>query len=99
MNVNKEFTLGKMTGVKNDTGKQAESYLPRKCAATSKIIGPSDTASVQIIVPHVDSEGKITGQSESVFPISGYVRAKGRGDWELEKILRAKGLYPIPDDQ
>lgn len=99
MNVNREFTLGKMTGTTNMDGKNVEMYVPRKCSATSKILGPTDKCSVQIIVPRVDGEGKITGASEDVFAISGYLRTKGRSEWEVEKLLRSKGLYPLPDDE
>jgi len=34
---------------------------------------------------------------EEIIAISGYVRNKGRSDYEIEKILRARGLYPIAD--
>lgn len=99
MNVNREFTLGRMVGIQNDDGAHVELYIPRKCSATSKIIGPSDKSSVQIIVPRVDSEGKVISGSEDVFAISGFLRTKGRSEWEIEKLLRAKGLYPLPDDE
>lgn len=99
MNVNREFTLGKMTGIQNVDGAHVELYVPRKCSATSKIIGPSDKTSVQIIVPRVDSDGKAIGGSEDVFAISGYLRTKGRSEWEIEKLLRAKGIYPVPEDE
>ncbi len=98
MSVNREFTLGKMVGTKNVTGKNVELYMPRKCSATSKIIGPHDKSSVQIVVPRVDSQGRVIPGSEDVYALSGYIRAKGRSEWELEKILRAKGIYPVPED-
>lgn len=99
MNVNREFALGKMTGTQNVDGVFVELYVPRKCSATSKIIGPSDKTSVQIIVPRVDPEGKVIAGSEDVLAISGYLRTKGRSEWEIEKLLRAKGIYPLPDDE
>ena len=98
MSVNREFKLGKMTGTKNVDGKNVELYIPRKCSATSKIIGPSDSASVQIIVPRVDGVGRVIQGQEDVFAISGFLRTKGRGEWELEKLLRSRGIYPIPED-
>ena len=97
MSVNREFTMGKMTGTTiND--KCVELYLPRKCAATSKIIGPGDHSSIQLTVPDVDEHGKVLAGSETIIPISGYIRNKGRSEWEIEKILRSKGLYPLPED-
>lgn len=44
--VNREFTFTQMKPLKNNTGKIVEKYLPRKCGATSKLIGPKDHASV-----------------------------------------------------
>lgn len=44
--VNREFTLTKMKPLKNHTGQVVEKYLPRKCGATSKLIGPKDYSSV-----------------------------------------------------
>ena len=99
MNVNREFGLGKMTGTKNNDGTSSELYIPRKCSATSQIIGPSDKSSVQIVVPRVDSDGKVISGSEDVFAISGFLRTKGRSEWEIEKLLRAKGIYPLPEDE
>lgn len=99
MNVNREFTLGKQTGMTNIDGDNVELYIPRKCSATSKILGPHDKSCVQIIVPRVDDQGKIVSGQEDVFAISGYLRAKGRSEWEVEKLLRSKGLYPLPDEE
>ena len=94
--VNREFDLGEMRPMKNDDGKIVEKYLPRKCSATSKIIGPKDHASVQLFIPDVDAHGRIIEGGEGIkLAISGYIRDKGRSDFEIEKILRAKGKYPI----
>lgn len=38
------------------------------------------------------------GENEEVIAISGYIRDKGRSDFEIEKLLRSKGLYPLPDE-
>lgn len=54
--VNREFTLGEMKGITNTAGKMADSYLPRKCSATSRILGPTDRSSVQVSVPEVTPE-------------------------------------------
>lgn len=51
--VNREQTLGKMTGVSNIRGQNIEKYIPRKCSATSRILGPGDRSSIQITVPTV----------------------------------------------
>lgn len=72
-----------------------EKYLPRKCGATSKIIGPKDHCSVQIFVPFV--KDGVVQKDGFTTAFSGYIRDKGRSDFELEKLLRAQGLYPIDD--
>lgn len=97
MSVNKEFNLGKMTGTIVH-GKCVELYIPRKCQATSKLIGPSDHVSIQLTVPAVDEHGKVLQGADTIIPISGFIRTKGRSEWEIEKILRAQGLYPLPED-
>ena len=95
--VNREFEMGTMRPLKNDEGKVVDKYIPRKCAATSKIIGPKDHSSVQIFVPDVDENGKVKFDTGLKFAISGYIREKGRSDCEIEKILRSKGVYPLSE--
>ena len=92
---NREFEMGTMKPLKSDEGKIVEKYIPRKCAATSKILGPNDRASVQIFVPDVDENGRVKQDSGFKFAISGYIRDKGRSDIEIEKLLTAKGLFPL----
>ena len=92
---NREFDLGEMKPMRNQEGVIVDKYLPRKCSATSKLIGPKDHASVQLFVPDIDATGRIINGGEGVkIAISGYVRDKGRSDYEIEKLLRAKGKYP-----
>lgn len=57
--VNKEFSMGKMKPLRNDQNVIVDKYIPRKCGATSRIIGPQDYASVQIYVPEVDENGRV----------------------------------------
>lgn len=93
--VNKEF-LGKvMQPIQNQNKEIVEKYLPRKCSATSKIIGPKDHSSVQIFVPEVDASGRMVAERGSHIVLSGYIREKGRADIEIEKILRSQGTYTI----
>lgn len=92
--VNKEFSMGTMKPMKNNQGVVVEKYLPRKCGATSKLIGPKDHSSVQIFVPNVDENGKVCNDGFTV-ALSGYIRDKGRSDFELEKLLRQSERYPI----
>merc|ERR1711951_41750 len=86
--INREQTIGKMTGVSNNRGQNIEKYMPRKCSATSRILGPDDRSSVQITIPSVNPQGQVVaGSNETIVAISGYIRTKGRSDWEIEKIL------------
>lgn len=57
--VNKEFNNRKMKPLTNQKGEVVEKYLPRKCCASSKLIGPKDHASVQIFIPDVDENGRM----------------------------------------
>ena len=93
--VNREFDMGTMRPLKNEEGKVVDKYIPRKCAATSKIIGPKDHSSVQLFVPDVDESGRVKFDSGFRFAISGYIREKGRSDNEIEKLLRSKNIYPL----
>ena len=43
---NKEFNNRKMKPLTNQNEEIVEKYLPRKCCASSKLIGPKDHASV-----------------------------------------------------
>merc|ERR1712039_188871 len=97
--VNREFqTGGRMQSMKNVAGEDVDLYIPRKCSATSKVLNPNDKSSVQLNMPKVDASGRIVnGEYDSFLAISGYIRNKGRSDYEIEKILRSRGLYPIAD--
>ncbi len=95
--VNREFELGSMRPLKNTDDKVVEKYLPRKCAITSKILGPKDNASVQLFVPDVDENGRVKFDTGFKFAVSGFIRAKGRSDFEIEKLLRSKTQYPVRD--
>jgi small subunit ribosomal protein S21e len=95
--VNREFELGTMRPLKNTDDKIVEKYLPRKCAITSKILGPKDYASVQLFVPDVDENGRVKHDTGYKFAVSGFIRAKGRADFEIEKLLKSQNHYPVRD--
>jgi small subunit ribosomal protein S21e len=87
--VNTEFQKGQMKPIMNQDKEIVEKYLPRKCSATSKIIGPKDHSSVQIFVPQVDAQGRLLSEKGTHIALSGYIREKGRADIEIEKILKS----------
>ena len=43
----------------NEKKEIVDSYIPRKCMATNKILGCEDHACVQISIPQIDSNGVI----------------------------------------
>ena len=88
-----------MQPLRNTKGKVVEKYMPKKCSATSKIMGPRDYASVTINIPDVDERGRIIKGSGTSLNICGYVRDKARSDMEIMKILRSQGVYPLPDNE
>ena len=91
--VNKEFNDRKMKPLTNQDNVIVEKYLPRKCFASSNLIGPKDHASVQIFIPEIDENGKAILQKGTgvQVAISGYIRDKGRSDLEIQKYLTAQG--------
>ena len=93
--VNREFDLSTMKALKNDQGQIVDKYLPRKCAITSKVIGPKDFASIQLFVPDLDENGLVIPDKGFKFAVSGFIRDKGRSDFEIEKLLRSKDIYPM----
>ena len=95
--VNREATLGMMQPMRNTKGVVVERYMPKKCSATSKILGPKDHASVSIFVPDVDENGRVVPGRGQTLNICGYIRDKARSDKEIMKLLRAQGSYPLPD--
>ena len=97
--VNREFDFGTMRPLKNDQGEVMDKFIPRKCSITSKVIAPNDYASVQIFVPDVDEKGQVIREHGTgfKFAISGYLRNKGRSNYEIEKLLRSKKIFPLRD--
>jgi small subunit ribosomal protein S21e len=95
--ISTEFNNRKMKPLSNQDNVVVEKYLPRKCFASSKLIGPKDHASVQIFVPEIDENGKAVLQKGTgvQVAISGYIRDKGRSDLEIEKYLRSKDAYVL----
>lgn len=72
-------------------GDLVDIYVPRKCAATGRLIEAKDHASVQIAVGDVDAEGKIIPGSNTTFALSGYVRNAGEADDSLNRLATKEG--------
>ena len=67
------------------------SYVPRKCSATNRIIKAKDHASVQISVGKVDENGRYTGDNQ-VYALCGFVRAMGESDDCVNRLAQRDGF-------
>ncbi|KAH9079618.1 ribosomal protein S21e, partial [Lactarius deliciosus] len=56
--------------MENDQGLLVDLYVPRKCAATNRLITSKDHASVQVVIADVDANGRALSTSTS-FALSG----------------------------
>ncbi|ORY81326.1 ribosomal protein S21e [Protomyces lactucae-debilis] len=77
--------------MENSDGKLVDLYVPRKCAATNRLIKAHDHASVQINVADVDESGRMLNTQTS-FALCGFVREKGEGDDCINKLATQAGL-------
>ena len=95
---NREFDLQKMQPMMNEDGDIVDSYLPRKCFATSRIIGSKEHSSIQLRVPKLDENGQVVPEEAGFnFAICGFIRSKGRSDGEIYKLLKDQQIYPLPE--
>jgi small subunit ribosomal protein S21e len=67
-----------------------DSYVPRKCSATNRIIKANDHASVQISIGKVDENGRYTGENQS-YALCGFIRARGESDDSLNRLAQRDG--------
>ncbi|KAF8311312.1 40S ribosomal protein S21 [Clavulina sp. PMI_390] len=77
--------------MENDQGVLVDLYVPRKCAATNRLITAKDHASVQITIADVDEDGKALSTGTS-FALCGQVRADGESDDSLNRLATKAGL-------
>ncbi|OCH94951.1 40S ribosomal protein S21 [Obba rivulosa] len=77
--------------MENDQGVLVDLYVPRKCAATNRLITSKDHASVQISIVDVDADGRALS-TVTTFALSGAVRAMGESDDSLNRLATKAGL-------
>jgi small subunit ribosomal protein S21e len=77
--------------MQNEEKRIVDLYIPRKCSATNRIIGPTDHASVQINIVDVDENG-VAKKTFSTFYIAGKIRAQGISDACLNRLLKDQGV-------
>ncbi|BFZ64763.1 40S ribosomal protein S21 [Saitoella coloradoensis] len=78
--------------MENDQGVLVDLYVPRKCAATNRLITAKDHASVQINVADVDESGRAIHGSNTTYALCGFVRGKGESDDSLNRLATRDGL-------
>ncbi|AXA49864.1 small subunit ribosomal protein S21e [Malassezia restricta] len=78
--------------MENEHGELVDLYVPRKCAATGRLMEAKDHASVQIAVADVDENGKMIPGSTTNIPISGAVRHQAESDDSINRIAQQMGL-------
>lgn len=70
--------------------------MPRKCAATGRLIEAKDHASVQIAIADVDENGKIIPGQTTNIPIAGSIRHQGESDDSFNRLCQEMGrTYPL----
>jgi hypothetical protein len=77
--------------MENDSGVLVDLYVPRKCAATNRLIISKDHASVQFRIADVDSNGRALPTGTD-FALCGQVRAMGEADDSINRLATKAGL-------
>ncbi|UJR24872.1 hypothetical protein I4U23_006241 [Adineta vaga] len=74
------------------TADQIELYVPRKCAASNKIIAAKDHAAVQLDIAEVDEHtGRMTGKSRT-YALCGSIRMMGESDDSIVRLAARDGF-------
>ncbi|CAF1336597.1 unnamed protein product [Adineta steineri] len=74
------------------TAEQIELYVPRKCAASNKIIAAKDHAAVQLDIAEVDEHtGRMTGKSRT-YALCGSIRLMGEADDSIVRLATRDGF-------
>ncbi|GAV27405.1 40S ribosomal protein [Pichia membranifaciens] len=67
-------------------------FATEPCSATNRIIKAKDHASVQIAIANVDEEGRAIPDSNTLYALSGFVRARGEADDQVNRLAQQDGL-------
>ena len=74
------------------TAAEIELYVPRKCAASNKIIAAKDHAAVQLDLAEVNEQtGRMTGKSRT-YALCGSIRMMGEADDSLVRLATRDGF-------
>jgi small subunit ribosomal protein S21e len=74
------------------TAEQIELYVPRKCAASNKIIAAKDHAAVQLDIAEIDEQtGRKTGKNRT-YALCGSIRMMGEADDSIVRLAGRDGF-------
>ena len=74
------------------TAAEIELYVPRKCAASNKIIAAKDHGAVQLDLAEVNEQtGRMTGKSRT-YALCGSIRMMGEADDSLVRLATRDGF-------
>jgi len=74
------------------TSEQIELYVPRKCAASNKIIAAKDHAAIQLDLAEVDEKTGIQTGKNRTYALCGSIRMMGEGDDSLVRLAARDGF-------
>jgi len=80
------FQVVAKAGMTNEDGRIVDTYIPRKCSYTSRILSAKEHASVQINVGEVDENGVYTRQNKT-YCMAGFMRGKGEADQAFNTLF------------
>ena len=78
--------------MQNESGEVVDTYIPRRCSASGRIIGAKDHASVQICIAEVDEKtGRMNGNVQHL-TVCGFIRGMGESDDCLNRLCTENGI-------
>jgi len=77
--------------MQNAQGEDVELYVPRKCTYSSQLVRADDHAAIQLNIPLLDENGRLTGASTPIV-ICGTLRRDGLSDHAINDICQRKGF-------
>ena len=93
------YTRDPQDKMQNESGEVVDTYIPRKCSASGRIVGAKDHASVQIAIAEVDEKtGRMNGNLKHLV-VSGFIRGMGESDGCLNRLCSESGILATVADQ
>lgn len=74
------------------TAEQIELYVPRKCAASNKIIAAKDHAAIQIDLAEVNEQTGVATGKNRTYALCGSIRMMGEADDSIVRLAARDGF-------